>query len=74
MKSLNSIALYFTFITFIASSMIGGVCAFGQSDSTQIKKDSILTDANFELKLQELKAEIMQLQKQIDKYDKDKKQ
>ncbi len=74
MKSLNSIALYFTFITFIASSMIGGVCAFGQSDSTQIKKDSILTDANFELRLQELKAEIMQLQKQIDKYDKDKKQ
>ena len=74
MKSLNSIALYFTFITFIASSMIGGVCAFGQSDSTQIKKDSILTDANYELRLQELKAEIMQLQKQIDKYDKDKKQ
>ena len=70
MKSLNYVTLFFTFITVIASPMIGGVCAFGQSDSTQIKKDSILTGANLELRLQELKAEIMQLQKQIDKYDK----
>ena len=74
MKSLNYVTLFFTFITVIASPMIGGVCAFGQSDSTQIKKDSILTDANLELRIQELKAEIMQLQKQIDKYDKDKQQ
>jgi hypothetical protein len=38
MKSLNYVTLFFTFITVIASPMIGGVCAFGQSDSTQIKK------------------------------------